>query len=56
MSDAPLTLHEFAAAFRDDLHCPNALYLDGSISSVYAPSLNERIQRADLGPILAIVE
>jgi uncharacterized protein YigE (DUF2233 family) len=55
-SEAPLTLYELALAFRDDLHCPNALYLDGSITSVYAPSLNQRIQRADLGPILAIVE
>jgi uncharacterized protein YigE (DUF2233 family) len=56
VSEAPLTLYEFAVAFRDDLHCPNALYLDGSITSVYAPSLNQRIQRADLGPIVAIVE
>ena len=54
-SDAPVTLYEFAAAFRNDLHCPNALYLDGSITSVYAPSLNEHIQRADLGPILAVI-
>jgi uncharacterized protein YigE (DUF2233 family) len=56
VSESPLTLYEFAVAFRDDLHCPNALYLDGSITSVYAPSLNQRIQRADLGPILAIVQ
>jgi uncharacterized protein YigE (DUF2233 family) len=56
VSEAPLTLYDFALVFRDDLHCPNALYLDGSITSVYAPTLNQRIQRADLGPILAIVE
>ena len=56
VSDAPLTLYELAVAFRNDLHCPNALYLDGSVTSVYAPSLHQNIQRADLGPILAIIE
>ena len=55
-SDAPLTLYELAIAFRDDLHCANALYLDGSVSSVYVPALRQRIQRADLGPIIATVE
>jgi uncharacterized protein YigE (DUF2233 family) len=55
-SSSPMTLHEFAVAFRDTLKCPNALYLDGSVSSIYAPTLNERIQRADLGPIIAVVE
>lgn len=56
VSDSPLSLYEFAVAFRDDLHCPNALYLDGSVTSVYVPALNQRIQRADIGPILAVVE
>jgi uncharacterized protein YigE (DUF2233 family) len=51
-----LTLYEFATIFRDLLKCPNALYLDGSVSSVYAPSLKEHIQRADLGPIIAVVD
>lgn len=55
-SSDPLTLYDFAIAFRDVLKCPNALYLDGSVSSIYAPTLNERIQRADLGPIVAVVE
>ena len=56
VSEAPLTLYELATAFRDDLHCPNALYLDGSVTSVYAPALNIDIQRANLGPILAVIE
>ena len=51
-----LTLYEFATIFRDVLKCPNALYLDGSVSSVYVPSLKEHIQRADLGPIIAVVD
>jgi uncharacterized protein YigE (DUF2233 family) len=54
ISDEPVTFMEFAKFFRDQLHCPDALYLDGSISSIYAPS----VQRADylwpLGPIIAV--
>jgi uncharacterized protein YigE (DUF2233 family) len=54
ISNDPVTFAKFAQFFRDALHCPNALYLDGSISSIYAPS----IQRADylwpLGPIIGV--
>jgi uncharacterized protein YigE (DUF2233 family) len=53
ISSQPVTFTEFAEMFRDTLGCPNALFLDGSISSLYAPSL----QRADslwpAGPIVA---
>jgi uncharacterized protein YigE (DUF2233 family) len=54
ISNDPVTFGEFAQFFRDALHCSNALYLDGSISSIYAPS----VQRADylwpLGPIIGV--
>jgi uncharacterized protein YigE (DUF2233 family) len=54
ISNDPVTFMQFAKFFRDRLHCPDALYLDGSISSIYAPS----VQRADylwpLGPIIAV--
>ena len=54
ISNDPVTFMQFAKYFRDQLHCSDALYLDGSISSIYAPS----IQRADylwpLGPIIAV--
>jgi uncharacterized protein YigE (DUF2233 family) len=53
ISSEPVTFTEFAELFRDVLGCPNALFLDGSISSLYAPAL----QRADswwpAGPIVA---
>lgn len=39
ISNAPVNFHDFAALFRDALNCPNALYLDGSISEMYAPDL-----------------
>jgi uncharacterized protein YigE (DUF2233 family) len=54
ISNDPVTFGNFAKFFRDALHCSNALYLDGSISSIYAPS----VQRADflwpLGPIIGV--
>ncbi len=39
LSSQPVNFFSFAAFFRDFLKCPNALYLDGSISAMYAPSL-----------------
>jgi uncharacterized protein YigE (DUF2233 family) len=56
VTNDPQTLYEFATTFRDVLDCPNALYLDGTVTSIYAPALGETIQRADLGPIIAVVE
>lgn len=40
ISDLPVNFHDFATLFRDRLDTPNALYLDGSISAMYAPELN----------------
>ena len=55
LSEEPVTFHAFAQFFRDRLNCLNALYLDGSVSSLYAPSLNEREDPAwPIGPIIAV--
>jgi uncharacterized protein YigE (DUF2233 family) len=56
ISESPVTFYEFAAYFRDSLHCLEALYLDGSISSLYAPSLNREDHDSDMGPMLGVVE
>ncbi len=56
ISDEPVNFHEFARLFRDALQCPDALYLDGNISSLYAPQLQRHDKHAVLGPILAVVE
>ncbi len=40
ISNMPVNFHDFATLFRDRLDTPNALYLDGSISAMYAPDLN----------------
>jgi uncharacterized protein YigE (DUF2233 family) len=58
ISNRPVTFHEFALLFRDRLHCPNALFLDGgSASALYAPSLSRHDRFAPtMGPILGVVE
>jgi uncharacterized protein YigE (DUF2233 family) len=40
ISNEPVNFHDFGTLFKDALDCPNALYLDGSISEMYAPGLN----------------
>ena len=54
ISDSPVTFYEFAVFFRDTLHCREALYLDGSISSLYAPRLNREDRGSDMGPMLGV--
>ena len=39
-----------------DLGCGEALYLDGSISSLYTPQLEKADDRAKLGPMFAVTE
>jgi len=54
ISESPVTFYEFASFFRDALHCREALYLDGTISSLYAPGLNREDSGSDMGPILGV--
>ncbi len=56
ISESGVTLYEFAALFRDELHCPNALYFDGSVSSLHAPALRRSDAFRRLGPIVGVVE
>ena len=49
ISDGLVTFGQFARLFRDALGCNNALFLDGSVSSLYAPALNRADSRAALG-------
>jgi len=50
ITESPVNFYEFATMFRDTLHCTNALYLDGVISSLYAPKLNRS------NPIIGVTE
>jgi uncharacterized protein YigE (DUF2233 family) len=56
ISEGPVNFHEFATMFRDTLHCPDALYLDGAVSSLHSSQLKRSDARMDLGPILAVTE
>ncbi|WP_132249674.1 phosphodiester glycosidase family protein [Methylobacterium segetis] len=52
ISERPVSFGSFARLFRDDLGCRNALFLDGSVSSLYAPSLNRSDLSRPLGPMV----
>jgi uncharacterized protein YigE (DUF2233 family) len=54
ISESPVSFYEFASFFRDSLHCREALYLDGTISSLYAPSLKREDRGSDMGPMLGV--
>jgi uncharacterized protein YigE (DUF2233 family) len=55
ISESPVTFYEFAGFFRDALHCREALYLDGSISSLYAPRIGREDRDSDMGPMFGVV-
>lgn len=55
ISDEPVNFHTFGMLFRDHLNLPNALFLDGSISRLYAPNLNRVGFGFSLGPIVGVV-
>lgn len=56
ISNHAVTFHEFAVFFRDTLKCRDALYLDGSVSSLFSRELGRHDAAAQLGPILGVVE
>ena len=56
ISERPVTFHEFASFFRDELHCKDALYLDGFASSLYSPRLERNDHLRELGPLFGVVE
>ncbi len=56
ISEDWVNFHSFARLFKDRLNCPNALFLDGSISSLHAPEINRSDAFAPLGPIVALVK
>lgn len=56
ISENTVTFHEFATLFRDHLGLPNALFLDGNVSRLYAPSLGRDDGGRRMGPIIAVTE
>ena len=53
ISNEAVSFGDFARLFRDELQCPNALFLDGSISSLWAPSVNRSDEFWPAGPIVS---
>ncbi|MEM6539290.1 MAG: phosphodiester glycosidase family protein [Pseudomonadota bacterium] len=55
ISERVVTFYDFATLFRDELGCSNALFLDGTISRLYAPSIGRRDLCAKMGPIIGVI-
>ncbi|MCB1471998.1 MAG: phosphodiester glycosidase family protein [Rhodobiaceae bacterium] len=51
-----VTFHQFATLFRDGLGCDDALFLDGTISSLHAPQVGRSDRAFPMGPIVGVVE
>jgi uncharacterized protein YigE (DUF2233 family) len=54
VSEGPIRFYDLAVFFRDVLHCPDALYLDGTISRLYAPAIGKRDAAGDFMGLLAV--
>lgn len=55
ISNDGVNFHSFARLFRDVLKTPNALFLDGSISRLYAPALDRNDAGFPMGPMVGVV-
>lgn len=55
LSRGRVRFYDFALLFRDELNCPNALYLDGTISSALIPALGRHDRLFPMGPIIGVV-
>ncbi len=56
ISNGRVTFHEMGSFVRDSLKLPQALYFDGNVSRIYAPSLGRDDKGFLLGPIVGVVE
>lgn len=55
-SEKPVSFYQFAELFKEDLHCPNALFLDGGIASaLYAPSIDKH-DKKQMGVMIGLVD
>lgn len=55
ISNRSVNFHTFARLFRDVLQTPNALYMDGKVSRLYAPDIGRNDFGFPMGPILGVV-
>jgi len=55
ISRLQVNFYTFASLFLEDLRCPNALYLDGTISAFYVRGKNDTVPHS-FGPMIGVVE
>lgn len=56
ISQQRVNFYEFAQFFKEGLNVEQALYLDGSISSIYAPQIQRYDRAFKLGPMMGYIE
>jgi uncharacterized protein YigE (DUF2233 family) len=56
ISNDPVQFYEFASVFKDQLGCRNALFLDGSISSLYSSEVSGVGGYVPMGPMVGVYE
>jgi uncharacterized protein YigE (DUF2233 family) len=56
VSESAISFGRLARFFRDVLGCRNALFLDGSVSSLWDPAAGRQDARAPLGPMLVVLQ
>ena len=54
ISNAPISFGKLARFYRDELSVRNALYLDGSVSSLWNPTTDRLDSGAPIGPIIVV--
>ncbi len=54
ISEAPISFGKLARYFRDELHTPNALFLDGSVSSLWDATMHRVDGGPPLGPLIVV--
>lgn len=56
LSEERVNFYDFGRLFRDHLNIDNALFLDGSISRIYARDLQRNDSGRAMGPMVGVVE
>jgi uncharacterized protein YigE (DUF2233 family) len=57
LTETPVNFHTLARFMRDQLECPNALYLDGNISNLYVPGSSKNSSSiSDFGGMITVLE
>lgn len=54
ISNEAVRFHDLATLFRDVLRTPDALFLDGSVSRLYAPALGRNDIGTRMGPVIGV--